>query len=274
VVAPDDLSQITPSIEEFSKELQKLSQQLAKFRPGGWAQILVPFVPMITALIAVAGFVFSIVQYTALQREERQAKGAEQKIRDDNEIRADLDQLLTLATDKSIATAKASLLLEDLHTLANRRPEEEARARITDVLVQYILWDCNLDNPRDVQLDLALMNHWTDYELYLVRNPSKADSLMYKYFQALRHLHAEAPKYFETMHYIKGSGYEVEGYTEEARYARFVALVEAFARHLAWMEKYPDNRKAAISRFSEALNNSALAEELFSSRAASDDSPP
>jgi hypothetical protein len=114
-------------------------------------------------------------------------------------------------------------------------------------------------------LDITLFDQWPSYVNELRENAGLQNFIIYKYFQALRHLHDEDPVYFETLAYEPGSGYVVPpgGYTEEERFLRFQALVRGFSLHLSVMAPGSEQLAAAIDRFQEAVNNPKLVATLF-----------
>lgn len=209
--------------------------------------------PFLTTFIAVAGLLFTIYK-TQIERKQELAA------RDEDHIRDDMNQLLTLDPDEETPTGMITFLFDDLNRLVERNPDR--RKAISVALFTFIKEDCNFDRLRHIHLDIASIELWKDYKEYLVENPKEHGFIMYKYFQSLRQLHDEDKKYFESIQ-RKESGFEVEAFTDEMRYLRFLALIIAYSLHLEILN--PQAKERAIERFQRAMNNQSLTEQLFPS---------
>ncbi len=245
-------------------QLTKLELEIEALRSKNrFAASAVSFVPIITTLITLGGLVFTIHQFFVQQDKDRIARGQEQVIRDLNQIRSDIDQLLNMTSDKGQSAARVSFLIQDLSNLVERIPSE--REKITVVLSEFIEQDADFDDLRGVRLALGVIIHWADYQEYLKKNPERNEFIIYKYCQALRHVHAEDPRYFESIRFEKGYGYRVPYFTENSRYLRFSGLVGAFSAHLEMFKESPEITIKAIRRFQESTNNPTLTSQLFGS---------
>ena len=267
-------------LEKLKLEIQELKNK------DSFSNKLPEYIPLITTLIAVAGFCFTVYQFFEAQnkdrlareeaqnkdrlaREEAQnkdrlAREQEQKLRDEKQIRSHVAQLLNLDPEQKESVGKIFFLLEDLNTLVSRNSAE--RQKITNSLVAFIRIDCNFDNVRHIHIDIAAMRHWPDYPDYLARNPSAHNFIIYKYSQALRHVHDEDTAYFESIKYEMGYGFRVDRLTEESRYLRFISLITGYGLHLGMLEKNGALAKDAMQRFQDALKNPALTEQLINSK--------
>lgn len=256
-------------LEKLKLEIQELKNK------DNFANKLPQYIPLITTLIAVGGFCFTIYQFFEAQNKDRVAKEEaqnkdrlirehEQKLRDENQIRTNVEQLLNLDPKEEESVGRVFFLLEDLNTLVSRNPSE--RQKITNSLVEFIRNDCNFDNIRHIRIDIAAIQHWPEYTNYLSEHRAAHNFIIYKYFQALRHVHDEDVEYFESIEYEMGYGFRVNRFTEESRYLRFVSLVTGYGLHLKILEKNGVLAKDTMQRFQEALNNPTLTEQLINSK--------
>jgi hypothetical protein len=243
-------------------QLEKLKLEIENLRTKKWEDRISKFVPMVTALVAVIGLLITINQFTAQQRKDREAKVQEQNIKDETQIRSNIDQLLSLTTDKNLTIARVSFLLEDLKALIKRRPDEQQK--ITEILSEFIQYDCNFNNLRDIRFDVAAVKRWEDYRAYLRNHSEVNDYIIDKYIEALGLIHDEDVPYFEAIQYEKGFGYKVEKYTEPSRFERFIALVDGFSLHLGILNEKSDGAaKQAVQRFQREINNPTITKQLF-----------
>jgi hypothetical protein len=103
-------------------------------------------------------------------------------------------------------------------------------------------------------------------------NAAAHNFIIYKYFQALRHVHDEDKEYFESIEYEMGYGFRVDRFTEELRYLRFVILITGYGLHLRLLGKnglsgkHGVLAKDAMQRFQEALKAPTLTEQLINSK--------
>jgi hypothetical protein len=212
-------------------------------------------IPVLTALVTVGGFVFAVNKYASDRAEERATRDAQQ-------LRANMTELLQIPASPSQAVSRAVFLLADIDRLTANTPER--RRGITTVLAEMLAHDCDFDKRAHVRLDIAALENWEDYSKYLHDSPASHGFLFYKYFQALRHLHAQEPAYFKTIKYDRDTGFVVDSFTVEERYLHFESLVRGFRRHLGLVQQRADSERVR-RQFGEAIGNPALAEELFGS---------
>jgi hypothetical protein len=244
-------------------QLEKLNLEVQGMKnKDSLADKIPQYLPLITTLIAVGGFCFTIYQFFLAQNKDRLAKEQGRIIQDENQIRTNLEQLLSLDPEKQASVGRVFFLLGDLNTLAERNPIE--RQKITDSLVEFIKNDCNFDILRHIRIDLAAMQLWPDYVKYLTDDPETQDFILYKYVQALRHVHDEDATYFEAIEY-HDDGFRVKNFTDEGRYLRFMSLVTGYASHIK-MLKEDSTVTEAIEKFQEALNNARLTKQLIDSQ--------
>jgi len=237
-----------------SLQIKKLNLEIKDLEDKGtiWSTLILQVIPPLTTLIAVAGLMFTIYK-------DRIDRKHLLVTRDEDHIREDVDQLLTLDPEKAQSIGKISFLLDDLNNLVNRNPVR--RQAITTSIVEFIHNDCDFDKTSHINLDYEAISKWEDYRKYLISRQDMNTFLIYKYAQAFRRLHSEDSGYFETLKW-GGSGYIVEEYTVESRYLRYLALADGFMEHLK-LVKDANVKKKAIQDFKLALNNPTLTVQLF-----------
>jgi hypothetical protein len=244
-------------LEKLKLEIQELKNK------SSFANTIPQYIPLMTTLIAVAGFCFTIYQFFAAQNKDRLAKEHEQKLNDEDQIRTNVEQLLSLNPKEEESIGRVFFLLQDLNTLTLRNPTE--KPKITNSLVEFIRNDCDFDNLRHIRIDIAALQHWPDYSTYLSKNRSSHNFIIYKYFQALRHVHDEDTDYFESIKYEKDYGFRVERFTQESLYLRFLSLISGYELHLRILKENAGEVREVIDRFSKAVNNPILTKQLVDS---------
>src|SRR5712691_236031 len=95
-----------PSELLSAAQLEKVKLEIDELRSKQrWRNKITQFIPLISTLVAVAGFIFTVNQFIGQQKRESAIREREQAIRDETQIRTDISQLLNLTTDKEQATA-------------------------------------------------------------------------------------------------------------------------------------------------------------------------
>lgn len=217
-------------------------------------------VTLLTPLVAVLGFWFTVFQFMKSQQKDRQDRLEARKRRDEERLVEAVDQLLSIEPEKQPAIGKIAFLLAELRDLVGRNPDAEQR--ITTALVQFVQNDADFAKARFVQVDLAAMESWPAYVRALEEDQQLNIFLTYRYVQALRGVHDERPEYFEKIQW-DGTGYRVENLTEEERYLRFEALMRGFVEHLR-MVADEQRRNRFVAEFQDALRNLDLTAALSS----------
>jgi hypothetical protein len=78
---PQDAPLETAQLEKLRLENEKLKLELEALKKGQGLRLIIPYIPLITVLVTLAGFGFGIYQYRAQQRANRDAQ-AEQSRKD------------------------------------------------------------------------------------------------------------------------------------------------------------------------------------------------
>jgi hypothetical protein len=238
-------------IEKLRLEVQSLASQRRK-------ESLTQLLPVITACIAIGGLWLTANQFFVQQAKDRAERTQQQLLREESQVRLDLEQLLTLPRDEG-RSAKVTQLLDDLVNLTETLPTESKR--VTNVLRRFVMDDADFDNVRDIRIEAAAFDSWKPYGEYLKAETSDHEFIIYKYLQSLRHLHEGNPRYFETIEYDRDSGFRVRVFEKEPVYIKFLALTQGLVHHLGILPS--DQRSTTIERYQMALNNRLLANQLF-----------
>lgn len=245
------------SNEEQRARVEKLQLEITALKnPFPIYKTLVEFVPLLTALLTVITLAAGAYKYFDDRKETRLAQ-------DKAQFRADVDQILSFPSESKISLARITFLLHDLGDLT--RNDNAARDNVTNIIERLVANDLGFDKLRDVSFDVIAMDHWAGYAARLGQKGSSQD-ILYKYYQALRHLYDENKKYFSSIDVDKETGgYIVEEYTEEEKFLRFAQLAIGYGRRVRLIQDARE-RDEAIAKFAEALQNPKLAAKLFDDR--------
>ena len=241
--------------EKEQLELKKLRLEIESLQGrNAKGMRLLPFMPLITTLVAVAGLWFGVVRFFGEQRQVR-------ILRSEGQIRTNIDQILSFPNNEQLSVSRVLFLLADLRDLVQRDPEEIQK--ITNILAELIQ-QSDFDKLRDIRLSVTVFEQWPEYLQKIRTDPVAQNRVTYKYYQAFRHLHDEDPEYFETLNLDANSNFVVGpgGYTEESRFLRFERLFWSFSWYLKTIKANPPAWEQAIKRFSEAIRNEHLTEKL------------
>jgi hypothetical protein len=253
--------------------------------------------PLLSAAIASLTLFFGLYQWHVQHEQnlaesvkERMSREAEQRIRLQNQIRDDLDQLLQFTRDERQTVSTASFLLTDLKALFGTRVGEDRSADdgfpgykrdVTRTIVTKIKNDCQFDaRPRDLGFAIAVFDNWPDYSAYLKQEDRASlddlERVLYMHIAAMRHLRYGNPGYFEDLDYDAAT----DGYASspafdrqpnsERRYDHFLDIERGFTRHLRLLN---ENRSEAakkvkdtvVREFERALCNPELSKVILGS---------
>jgi hypothetical protein len=257
-------------------QLRKLHLEIEDLqRRGQWERRVARYVPPLTAALAAAGLAFGFYQFKSQQgkqheqniaerQKDRDARELEQRLRLQNQIRADLDRLLQFARDEEQTVSAASFLLSDLKALLASKVNESQRMmdiypeyerNVTLSLLTSIKYDCDFSrDARDVRLATTVLDGWVDYPAYLRGDLDSLERLLYMHIRAVRRLRDDNPEYFKDLEYNEETGgfrvsarFEKQP-AEERRYQHFLALKNGFTKHLRLLD---GNEGAAAQRLNE-----------------------
>jgi hypothetical protein len=266
-------------LEKLLIEIQNLKKK------NKWDNIVASYTPLISVLIAVGGFLFGIYQFQKQQRiyqnqmineqqKDRLTEEVSQKIKIQDQIRTDIEQLLQFTTDKNQTVSKALFLLEDLRTiLKTDLPGESGRPdaflaekrQVTVTLIYMIQSDCDFDQQRDVQFALTVISEWSDYQQYLKENPNTLAYLLRKHTDALEHLYDSAPLFFSQVERRAGAfAYPARGMaTLSTQITHFERLFLSFKRHWDLLEEQSQLSTDYLGKFQAAICNSTFTRQEF-----------
>lgn len=271
-------------------EEEKLRLEIVNLRKRNkwWAQ------PIWSVLVAVIGLFLTFVgieiqrsteqqRFISEQQEARKKREVDQWNRSQDQIRADIDEILRFPKDQSQSTARISLLLEDIKTILNSYMNERQRVsdlfpgfeqRLSTRLVLLVRDDCDLSKTRDVVLANTLIARWDDYSNYLKNEPDKLNYILDKYLSALQGFRDQNPGYLEEMRLDKSNRYVISSKYDRRKdepllFDHFLSLIEGFQMHLEAFGKVNLSEKARslkeinLCLFQSTLRNRTISEHVF-----------
>ena len=261
------------------KEEQKLDLEIEHLRKQNRKDII----RLVTTIVTVAGLLLGLYQYLNARQKERLAETSDRKLRFQSQMRADIDELLTLAHDESLTVSRASFLLQDLDSVmnvaatvdGNAEAVQKYRAAFTQSLVDLILYDSDFQaGPKSVRLAATVCERWRDYGKYLRDHPKELNLILYKHARAIRYLRDSFPSYLEHMRYFAETNQYFTTYekkpNEEIRFQHFLHIRNSFKEHLRLTENDPTEdikkiRAINLRDFEAALCNPEVAKQVLGS---------
>ncbi len=251
-------------------ELQKLLQEIENAKPKRRRRIdsVVPFIPLLTAALSIAGFLWGVWMFLAQQEKDRVTRHEERISRDRAQFRANYEQLLQFTSNPNISVPRALFLRDDIAQLiksAFEEKEQEAEEKkLKENIFNLISTDCDFTQPKHVRLDIAAMKRWDHYAAELKKVPSKR--YLNKYIGAITYLHTRDSHYIETAEYNAQTGFIEAQAPKEPLAVVFASLIEGFACHLELLELDEPDRQKQIDAFQFATKNELLTADLFRSQ--------
>ncbi len=258
-------------LELAEAELEKLRLEIANLQPKRkWHEGITPYIPLITAVLSIAGFLWGVVLFLNQQERDRQTREEERISRDLTQYRSSYEQLHQFAANPNISVQRVLFLRDDIDNLIdslyppndastqdkNRTEKARLRANLRGLITQS-----DFTQTRHVQLDIAALQAWRDYQSDIKENPNR--TFIQKYIHAIRFLHARDPKYIESVTYDREVGYKEFQPPSDPLSIAFGSLAEGFKLHLELLG--PDERAKAIEAFAQVTNNLTLTADLFGS---------
>lgn len=285
-----------------AKQVEKLELEIASLqKKKRWWETLTQFLPVLTALISVAGLVTSVLifgrQQSTEQEKNRTARELERRTTLQNKISSDTDEILRFTGDPKLTVARVAFLLADIQTILDSPinhtaldPADNKNKKLADVLPGYkdnltrslvilVRDDCDFRRrSRDALLANVVVAYWSDYSDYLAKNQKNLDKLSYilwEYAKALERFHDQNPGYLESF-YLEG-----DGILPSPRYARkenedllfnhLIDLTDGFRMHLKILcketmgEKAKELKRTSLEEFQTRLSNPVLSNYLLES---------
>ncbi|PYS99852.1 MAG: hypothetical protein DMF63_10180 [Acidobacteria bacterium] len=248
------------------------------------AEAISRYIPLISVVIAVGGFLFGIYQYQKQdelaqkrilfeQQKDRETKESDQALRIQSQMRTDIEQLVQFTKDKQETAAKVRFLLTDLKTylelegnLKEHNFKTNKKRDITSSLLKTISNDCDFSQPRDVIFVQTIMTDWEDYKQYLKEHPELNVYIFDKYISALITMYQTDPSV------VRGIRYQADrrnfdytkgyGRLDQAETFYLDDLLAGFDDHMKVHEDAKE-KETYLKQFQAATCNPALTQDLF-----------
>jgi hypothetical protein len=251
-------------------QLRKLNFEIEDLKHRGpWERRVARYVPPLTVSIALFSLLVGLYQFKTQQKrqhdedlrerqQQRLAQELELRKSYQNQIRADLDQLLKSGPEANQTLSNALFLLSDLKTTLNSEVSNQCLMKdifpdyernVTMDLLTRIKYDSDFSkSERDIRFAKIVLDNWEDYGKYLKGDLDSLERVLYRHIRALRRLHDDNPGYFEEMGYHeKSSGFLVsprfeKQANEQNRLQHFQAIAEGFVRHVELLDQNSTDR--------------------------------
>lgn len=248
-------------------QLRKARLEIAELeRKQKWYNKFLAYLPLITTIVAVVGVLLAMAGFLADKEKERAARVEEQRLRDEGQIRINIDQLLNL--DEKQPTAKVAYLLDDLVELIKRKPAEqqkESEKRVTEAIVRFISRDAELLTIRFVRIDRYAIEHWPGYKGYLEEHPDENAFILDNYIEAFTKIYKQDEEYFSKIIDYQRGGFDIgtKRRTDSALFFWFGELVHGFAAHLKMSGMKKEDIRIYIEVFQAEINNPTITQHLI-----------
>jgi hypothetical protein len=257
-LAKEELKKVQLEIENL-KPKRKLNDEIARY------------IPLITAVLSIVGFLWGVVLFLNQQERDRRTREEERISRDQVQYRNSYEQLLQFSSNPNISVQRVMFLRDDIDHLidslyppdnpATMERNKTERDRLKNNIYGLITKECDFTQTRHVQLDIAALQAWTDYEKDVKETPNKV--LINKYIRAIQFLHARDPRYIESVTYDPQIGYSETQAPSEPLSNSFGSLAEGFKLHLQLLSK--EDKERSIEAFARVTKNPTLTADLFQS---------
>lgn len=260
--------------EKLRLEIAKLQ---AEVHANSWQATAQALTPLVSVLIGLIGFVFGVVQFQLVQSERRKADAAAE-LAQAHELQArietDVESLLLFFTDKKQTVSTARLHFETLKAhLTKTKSFVSIRPRvvfmdehaITDILIQAILYDCDLDQYREAIFLSVLMESWPDYLESLKDRPEELRYIATKYGFAMEKLRLKTPAEFTQVKFDPKLWFtwpREPGPPTFSDRRHLDQLVVGMVRHLKLYDN-ENHKREEVARFAYGIGNGDLARYLI-----------
>lgn len=244
------------------------------------------YIPYITTIVAVVGLTLTAAGYFNDRQKEREANEKEgqarieeqniraenlkreQRIRDENQIRNNVDQLFNSKEEQP--AAKVPYLLDELARLIKRAEEPEVlKQKVTETLVRFISRDAEQLTPRHIRTDRYALEYWPDYKEYLKKHPEDNAFILDNYVEAFVNVYKKDPKYFSSIIDYKDSGFYLkpeDRRAESGTFFWFEELVMGFSMHLKMEGIAQEDIDYYIEQFQNEIKNPQLTKHLIEAK--------
>jgi len=261
-------------LETAMTELRKLQLEVGDLEQERTLEgRIVRFIPIITALISIAGFITGLLIFVNQQDKDRQARDLESKTRDEerrsrefNDYRTGYEQLLLFSSNDKMTIARVLALKQDLDALnssmyLNDDQRKDQAKRLMQSICVLISKDFDFNQPRHVAFDIAASQLWLDYQTALAETLGTGEtlneSIIHKYLEVIRELEIKESGVFKNA-YV-GGGEEVVDPQDLLKEPQR-SVVNGFACHLNLLAK--DKKEKELNQFESYTGAFKLVEVL------------
>jgi hypothetical protein len=258
-------------LQTAKAELEKLNLEIAELKRGrGLEGRIVRFIPIITALISIAGFITGLLIFVSQQTQDRRARAEERKSRELNDYRTGYEQILLFSSNDKMTIARVLALKQDLDALKDSlysdKEKVEQKERLQESICVLISKDFDFGQPRLVAFDIAALQKWKEYQdgLKQTLNPDGTgetvnESIIDKYLQVIRELEMKEPGTLKNTDVSTGSTDPQIILKEPQRSA-----VNGFACHVNLLQTEQKNQKIdLLDAITEAHSLAAILKSNF-----------
>jgi CRISPR/Cas system CMR-associated protein Cmr5 small subunit len=163
-------------LEKLNLEIEELKNKKEK---KTISEKITPYIGLISAVIAVGGFLFGVYQFLDGQSKSRLSQERELSEKIENHLSSDIEKILLFTKDEKMSVAQMTYLFDDLKTYIKLKaktaenPDEEDR-RLTRAVSEKLLYamqnDCNYENQKDALFLWAVLANWEDFAETLKEN--------------------------------------------------------------------------------------------------------
>jgi len=259
-------------------ELDKLELEIEELKRGRSLEgRFVRFIPIITAIISIAGFISGLLIFVDQQKKDRQAREEDRKTRADDrrsrelsDYRTGYEQLLLFSSNDKMTIARVLALKQDLDALkdslyvqADQKKDQERRLR--ESICILISKDFDFSQPRQVAFDIAALQKWDEYKVGLreTLNPDGTgetvnESIIHKYLLVIHELVTKEPRVFRDAD-VGGEVADPEILLKEPQRS----VINGFACHVNLLEKNKKDSEIEKLNFTGAFKLVANLKENY-----------
>lgn len=253
-------------LEIAKAELRKLNLEIAEMeRKGGWWEQIARFIPIITAAISIAGFLWGVYLFRDQQERDRVTREAERMSKEQSQLRAGSEQLLQFSSNQNMTVARVLSLRQDLDALIDSlyppapdgttsKSNQKERENLKKYIFEAISRDFDFTQTRHVQFDIAALEHWDDYKKGM--GGGLNNSILEKYFLALAYLRAKNRGLIESIRITEGEEQEPDTLIGDP----LRSVILGFVCHFKLLS--PEDQARKTRRFIQVTGNESLALEL------------
>ena len=260
--------------EIAAANLAKLKLEIQDLQPKTeWSQRISRLIPIITATISIAGFLWGVQTFSQQQERDRQTREADQISRDKALYRSSYEQLLQFSSNQNMTVTQMFFLQKELNRLIdsiyppNKQPLEnqEEKRKLANSFFDLIQKDCDFTQARQVQFDMAALRESIGYQE--ASKESQSSLVIRKYLQALTDLEDKNSKLHarnsNSSKRIRKLGSDEFQESNALLGEPYRSLIAGFSCHLSRLT--PPEQATAINTFANITGDKILTAQLFGS---------